>query len=383
MAKAIFETVVTILLKEEKHMQVKRYRKFVFEDDKGIRFEAEASNGNFFEFSEGTSGELIGKACNQLSIVSNNVLSELPTVSDGEYAEVLSVYADYNGNQAVVPAGWTISGVSRENTIWGKDLGLVIYCIPKEKVYDIDWTNSDEVEILQETYDQLVWTPVSLLEANGTLDGNSFTEKFGRRNYQNEEFSESEYNEPFIGELVLEKESIDKYGGYYSTRYDISKDKETGKPRSTKGAEPWTNIDYPSMKEIASIMFESEAITSSHLMYGAEYDTREEWIIETKTKLLDEIAKDSTEWGNYKNRKGSPKEAVKTGSCEEWCANNIYDFTGNRDEWTQERRGSSCRVFRGGDFSDYGNDCPADYRCYDYPYMTYIGTGFRATVCIR
>ena len=94
----------------------------------------------------------------------------------------LSVYTDKDGNKAVVPPEWTVSAVKKENTIWGKNLGLVIYRIPKEKICDIDWTNPDEVETLKRTYDQLVWTPVSLLEANGTLDGFSFNEKFGRRN---------------------------------------------------------------------------------------------------------------------------------------------------------------------------------------------------------
>lgn len=350
---------------------MKRYEKFVFEAEKGITFKV----------SRGTSGELIVKACKQLSITSNNVLSELPTVSAGKYAEVLSVYTDNDGNQAVVPSGWTVSGVSKENTIWGKDVSVVIYCIPKEKVYDIDWTNPDEVETLQRTYDQLVWTPANLLEANGTLDGVSFTEKFGRRNFRNKEFSESKYHEPLTGELALQKESVDKYGGYYSTRYNISQDEETGKPRSIKGADPWTNIDYPTMHEIGSIIFKSETITS-HLMYGAEYDTREEWLIETKAKTLDEIANDSTKWGNYCNTNGAPKKVVKTGSSEEWCANNIYDFTGNVDECTQEQNNSLYRVIRGGGCNLNGYNYPVHYRCYGYP-NKYYDTGFRATVHIK
>lgn len=114
-----------------------RYNKFVFEAEEG-------------DVSEGTSGELIIRA---LNIVSNNVYSELPTVSAGEYAEVLSVYTDNNGNKAVVPQGWTVSGVPKENIIWGKDKGLVIYHIPKEKASGINWQNPDEVETLMRTYD--------------------------------------------------------------------------------------------------------------------------------------------------------------------------------------------------------------------------------------
>lgn len=194
---------------------MKRYEKFVFEAEKGITFEV----------LEGTSGELIIRAQN---IVSNSVYLDLPSVSAGEYAEVLSMYTDNDGNKAVVPQGWTVSGVPKENIIWGKDKGLVIYHIPKEKVSGINWQNPDEVETLMRTYDQFVWTPVGLLTANSTLDGIHFNEKFGRMNYRNDEFSEIGFHEPLVGELFLQKESVDKYEGYYSSRYNISKDKKLG-----------------------------------------------------------------------------------------------------------------------------------------------------------
>lgn len=342
-----------------------RYNKFVFEAEEGITFDV----------SEGTSGELIIRA---LNIVSNNVYSELPTVSAGEYAEVLSVYTDNNGNKAVVPQGWTVSGVPKENIIWGKDEGLVIYHIPKEKVSGINWQNPDEVETLMRTYDQFVWTPVGLLTANGTLDGIHFNEKFGRIDYyQNDIFSEIEYSEPLVGELLFQKESVDKYDGYYSSRYNISKDEETGKPRSVKGADPWTNIDFPTAKEVASTMVQSKTFTS-HLMYGAEYDTREKWVIESGTVTIKEIEEDSTELGNYHNNKNYPSRIVKTG--EDGCINNIYGFAGNVDEWTQQQDNSSFRAIRGG---NYGNDYPVACRKYYYPYDSYDDTGFRATLYIK
>lgn len=344
-----------------------RYNKFVFEAEEGITFDV----------SEGTSGELIIRA---LNIVSNNVYSELPTVSAGEYAEVLSVYTDNNGNKAVVPQGWTVSGVPKENIIWGKDKGLVIYHIPKEKASGINWQNPDEVETLMRTYDQFVWTPVGLLTANGTLDGIHFNEKFGRMNYRNNTFSESEYHEPLVGELLFQKESVDKYDGYYSSRYDISKDEDTGKPRSVKGARPWTYINFPTAKEVASTMVQSKTVTS-HLMYGAEYDTREKWVIESGAVTTKEIAEDSTELGNYYNNKNYPSRIVKTG--EDGCINNIYGFAGNFDEWTQEQNNNSCRVIRGGFYDNCGDDYPVAYRDYCYPICSYIGTGFRATLYIN
>lgn len=333
-----------------------RFNKFVFEAEEGITFDV----------SEGTSGELIIKALNI------NAYSKLPTISAGEYANVLSVYTDSNGNKAVVPQGWIVSGVPKENIILGKDKGLVIYHIPKEKVSGINWQNPDEVETLMRTYDQFVWTPVGLLTASGTLDGIHFNEKFGRMSYWYNKFSESE--EPLVGELLFQKKSVDKYDGYYSSRYNISEDEKTGKPRSIKGVEPWKPINYLTAKEIASIMVQSKIVTS-HLMYGAEYDTREKWVIESGAVTIEEIAKDSTKLGNYNDI-----SLAKTG--EDGCINNIYGFTGNVDEWTQEHIESFESfeyAIRGGSYTDVR---PAHWRCYFGPDNRY-NAGFRATLYIE
>ena len=348
---------------------MKRYEKFVLEAEKGITFEV----------SEGTSGELIIRA---MSLASNDVtLEKLPSVSAGEYAEVLSVYTDKDGNKAVVPPGWTVSGVKKENTIWGNNKSLVIYRIPDKKVCDICWTNQNDVEFLMRTCDQMVWVPVKLLEANGTLDGVSFTEKFGRRNYMNDEFSDDEFNEALNGELLEQLESVKKYGGFYISRYNISKS-SAGKPQSVKGVMPWININFDDAKKIASTIEDNEAV-KSHLTFGAEYDSVLEWFIKTEVKTLAEIAEDSTEWGNHWNIENSPRKVVETGSREKWCVNNIYDFAGNVDEWTQEQNKSSYRVIRGGDSYDDGYLCPVAYRIYFYPNDNYDDTGFRATLYIK
>ena len=344
---------------------MKRYEKFVLEAEKGINFEV----------SEGTSGELIIRA---MSVTSNNVILEKPpSVSAGEYAKVLSVYTDKDGNKAVVPPGWTVSGVKDENTIWGNNKGLVIYRIPDKKLCDICWTNQNDVEFLKLTYDQMVWVPVSLLEANGTLDGISFTEKFGRRNYQNA----SRFYETLTDEL-LQIESVKKYGGFYLSRYNISKNKKTGKPQSVKGFMPWVAIDFDDAKKLASTIEDNETV-KSHLTLGAEYDSILEWFIQSKARSYAEIAYDSSNWGNYWNRENLPRKMVKTGREENWCTNNIYDFAGNVDELTQERHKISDCIIRGGDFIRSGYDYPVAYRNYVGIFHNYCNTGFRVALYIK
>lgn len=298
---------------------MKRYEKFVLEAEKGITFEV----------SEGTSGELIIRA---LNIATANVYST-------------------NYVNPPIPEGY--------KHVCG------------------EWNNGFVIERCSDG-SQFVWIPVGSLDSNGTLDGKDFSEKFGRRNYMKNEFSDAEFNEALNDELL---ESVKRYGGFYISRYNISKSSE-GKPQSVKGVMPWVNINFDGAKKVASTIEDNEVV-KSHLTFGAEYDSVLEWFIKTKVKTLAEIAEDSTEWGNYWNTENSPRKVVETGSREEWCANNIYDFAGNVDEWTQEKNESSYRVIRGGFFDINGNFYPVSYRNYNFPNYFYCDTGFRATLYIK
>lgn len=301
---------------------MKRYEKFVLEAEKDITFEV----------SEGTSGELIIRA---LNIATDNVY-----------------FTNYVNPP--IPEGY--------KHVCGK------------------WNNGFVIERYSDG-SQFVWIPVGSLDSNGTLDGEHFSEKFGRRNYMNNEFSDDEFNEALNDELLEQLESVKKYGGFYISRYNISKS-SAGKPQSVKGVMPWININFYDAKKIASTIEDNEVV-KSHLTFGAEYDSVLEWFIKTKVKTLAEIAEDSTEWGNHWNTENSPRKVVETGSREKWCANKIYDFAGNVDEWTQEQNESSFRVVRGGSCCDDGNNYPVAYRYYNNPLYNYSDTGFRATLYIK
>lgn len=301
---------------------MERFEKIVFEAEKGITFEV----------SEGTSGELIIKAL------------KLPTAN---------VYSTNYVNPPILEGYKHVCG---------------------------KWYNGFVIERSSDG-SQFVWIPVGSLDANGTLDGKYFLEKFGRRNYMNDEFSDDTFNEALNVELLEQLESVKKYGGFYFSCYNISKS-SAGKPQSVKGAMPWEGITFDEAKEIASTIEDNEAV-KSHLTFGAEYDSVLEWFIKTEVKTLHEIAKDSTEWGNYWNTENSPQETVETGSREEWCANNIYDFAGNVAEWTQEQYTVWYRVARGGDNAGYGFDYPVADRSGYRSNSCVGGVGFRAVLCIK
>ena len=406
----------------------KRYQKFVLEAEKGITFEV----------SEGTSGELIIRAVrkedtkdkkeegvSQRSDTLNGPKSEADA-KDKKLAEVSQGSNTLNGQKSKAEAkdkkpakvsqgSNTLNGSKskaeakdkkpegvsqRSDTLNGpkseaeaKDkkpeetlqnsnsLNYQNPPIPEGYKHILgEWNNGFVIERCSDG-SQFVWIPVGSLDSNGTLDGEHFSEKFGRRNYMNDEFSDDEFNEALNSELLEQLESVKKYGGFYISRYNISKSL-AGKPQSVKGVMPWVNINFGDAKKIASTIEDNEAV-KSHLTFGAEYDSVLEWFIKTEVKTLAEIAEDSTEWGNHWNIENSPRDLVETGNREKWCANNIYDLAGNVDEWTQEQNGSSGRVIRGGNFYNNGNIFPVASRIHFLPTFNYWFTGFRATLYIK
>ena len=118
------------------------------------------------------------------------------------------------------------------------------------------------------------------------------------------------------------------------------------------------------------------------------------WLIETGNKTKEQIADDSTSWGNYSNSEfeyvnSSGSTATKnegsstripTGSTEYTNANNIYDLAGNVYDWTMEASGTYNRVYRGGYCSYTGTSSPADGRSNYYP--TSSSSGIRLSCSI-
>ena len=83
------------------------------------------------------------------------------TIGSGDKASTTTEYEDSNGNTAVIPGGFTVSGLPEESTI---EDGLVIYLIPEGET--VDWEDPTEVANAQTTYDQFVWIPISHEEIN-------------------------------------------------------------------------------------------------------------------------------------------------------------------------------------------------------------------------
>ena len=199
---------------------------------------------------------------------------------------------------------------------------------------------------------QFVWVPVGFLEKNATLNGRTFLEQFGRRRFIEKDFSDNKYFENFEGELEAQYQSVEKYGGFYISRYTISINKRTAAPQSVAGEYPWVEMNYDFAKGVASRMI-NENHVKSHMLYGAEYDSVLQWFLQTKARTEKEIIEDSGTWGHY-DYWGSffgTSNLKKTGEIKETCTNGIYDFTGNVFTMTQELTKGGKRVIRGGGYN--------------------------------
>ncbi len=219
------------------------------------------------------------------------------------------------------------------------------------------------------------WIPVGVLKPNGTLDGQNFNEKFGRRNFKNEIFSPTEFSENVEIEQIA---SIKKYGGFYVSTFSISIG-DNGRPASIKGKEPLL-LDFEDAEAASRLMIQTKNVTS-HILYGAEYDSILEWIIESGAQTRGAVVDDSSEWGNY-HREGFIDEVNPTGFLYNFQTAGIYDLAGNVEKWTKEKY-NGYPVFRGGNAYELGSDFPVAYRDYTLDHYSKEDVGFHVGLYIK
>ena len=166
--------------------------------------------------------------------------------------------------------------------------------------------------------------------------------------------------------------SIQKYGGFYIGRYELSNE------GVQKGKATLTNTNWYNLYKKCTTLNASDKV-ESEMIWGIQWDLACDFI---SKKGEQKSIKDSTKWGNYKNSTGNAavmdgttqKYGSKqvTGYSEYWKANNIYDIAGNCWEWTQEANSTSYRADRGGGCSNDGSSSPASSRGNNYADYSYI-----------
>ena len=163
-------------------------------------------------------------------------------------------------------------------------------------------------------------------------------------------------------------ESIQKYGGFYIGRYELS---EAGvqKNQPTLTNTNWYNL-YNACKDTK---LQASDKVKTGMIWGCQWDVTCNFIA---NKGEQKSITDSRTWGNYNDSEGDAKVIVtengtetnkygtkqNTGYSEYWKANNIYDLAGNCWEWTQEADIAGSRADGGGGYFGGGSSFPASSR---------------------
>lgn len=265
--------------------------------------------------------------------------------------------------------------------------------------------------VIQDVFgNEFVWVPVNMLPANGTFNGKRFNKKFGKRNFYrnrraNKKMEVQWKNKYFSTDKSIEFEnqvkSVEKFGGFYIGRYMCSY--ATGeKLKVVKDAEVYTASYTYGIYCIERTSQNWGRGVSAHIIYGEEYDSVLQWFLSTNSKTIEEIAYDSSSWGNYhpnddsdydERRKayfflqeshglGKLNSPVLTGSRPDYYVLNIDGFTGNMDTWTKEKTCDEEGIIRGGMYSDLGCEAPAAYRNIVETGME-VSSGFRIALYIN
>lgn len=291
-----------------------------------------------------------------------------------------ATYTDKNGDKAYIPAGFKISKLSSLNTI---NKGLVI--------------KNDT------TQDEYVWidVPDNVLANARTLEEIEKALKDYTKDYREEGYDDI-YEDGFINltngdatansKLIYNNlknnmlQSIKQNGGFYIGRYEASRGSDN-KVQSQRDKQPWYNITVTNAQIAANAVSTNDYTTS--LMFGIQWDLVCKFLEETGSKTIDEISKDSSEWGNYMNssfeyNNGLNKEAetqtrCNTGASKRNLSLNIYDLAGNESEFTLERNGNYC-VLRGGAYQKNGNEEPMAIRTKGNITDNFADFGFRVTL---
>ena len=163
--------------------------------------------------------------------------------------------------------------------------------------------------------------------------------------------------EAFTADYANMIASIEKYGGFYIGRYELSNE-GVQKEKATLTNKNWYELYKKCMTLNASGKVESKMI------WGIQWDLVCDFI---SKKGEQKSITNSTTWGNYSNSSGNAAvmdgETKKygskqvTGFSEYWKDNNIYDLAGNCNEWSQEAGRNDSRMYRG---SSYNSDGTSD-----------------------
>ena len=257
------------------------------------------------------------------------ISEDIPTYEESttEVSQEITKYVDSNNDVAYIPVNFKVSTNESEKVI---NTGLVVIA-PDNSEY--------------------VWVPTTKTELTSREFGSYYSGSGSVSNYYDE--TSDAFNKMVNG--------TSKYGGFYIGRFETSKG-SNNTPKSVRISQSsdgsiWTNFAPQDTQGVCEKLYSDNDTVEGFFPWGCNIDTTLQWLIDSGNKTFEEVARDSTSWGNYSNDTFSINATGNlTGVWEETNSNNIYDLAGNNWEWNQERNGSNY-VMRGGGYNLMGGKC--------------------------
>ena len=179
------------------------------------------------------------------------------TVEAGEKATATAEYTD-GTNTAIIPAGFTVSGVESEQTI---EEGLVLYLIDdmtESEIEAIDWTNATTVANLQQTYDQFVWIPVDDINDMYMCQSEDGTKSCNIKVANGEAYCTTHSSNQMAGRLYAK-------ASYAGETYDASLTNQTYNPESALGEPGTSSKDAQYLDQLNEILSTNYASASDFM----------------------------------------------------------------------------------------------------------------------
>ena len=308
-------------------------------------------------------------------------------------------YIDNNGDTAIIPKGFTISGIDGEQTI---SKGLVIYLVPEDTTVG-NWkadTDSNGINDVKEQYDQFVWIPVSnannmfMCQAKTARTMCNFKIEGNEVICQTHKTADATKSKKMAGRLYATSTGENFNSSLTTQTYNANSGLRepaivTGNSTGTGTSYDGSSTDNSIGLTLATLQEEYNSAVKKVIQSGGF------WVGRYETSGIDSsnddtavsiVAGKGTSDGinkrnwyrmykqqqNYANNASetTPKRdysAVKTGNVPTDCYKNIYDLCGNLSEWTTEAYSTTDRVHRGAYFDiSYS----ASYRLSNYPTLS-------------
>ena len=172
-------------------------------------------------------------------------------------------------------------------------------------------------------------------------------------------------------------DSVDKYEGFYIGRYELAE------VNGVAMEQPGDQMKQKNWYELYSICMNlGKENTVSGMMYGTLWDATMEWLYksnyivsETRNSMYSNTIPENITVGNNTTtitvKKSGSMTLFKTGQTSYTKSNNIYDLSGNYEEWTQEA-GENYKYLRGLGNNDSSSNASYANNIWGYPMSHFV-----------